>query len=150
MQRDPSVKLSINLSLGELTTTTNAALQAQNRDLTDQQVDKLAILARHGEAIRAICGSPVHVHSGYRCDKLNGSTAGSSKTSQHPSCEAMDFDVNGQPIHESFDKLMSAAKDGRFTFGQLILESADRGYKDAKGNEVVATWCHCSARDWHL
>lgn len=132
-------KLSDNFFLSELTHTDNAALQEVNRTLSDNQVQKLGKLARHGEAIRSICGGSVRVHSGYRSDALNSTTAGSSSTSQHPKCEALDFDIIGQSLDDSFQRLYAAAKAGRFQFGQLIIEEATRSYG-------VARWLHCSIR----
>ncbi len=141
----PDMKLSEHFSLYELTVTSNAALQEKNRELDNAQVQKLATLALHCEAIRELCGGrPLNVHSGYRSLSLNGATKGASSTSQHPRCEAIDFDVAGQPLDDTFGKLLDAAREGKFTFGQLILESADRGYKDANGAESIAHWVHCS------
>lgn len=132
------IQLSPNFSLFELTHTDSEALQSENRNLTEDQVEKLRCLAVHCEAIRAICGnSPVKIHSGYRSPGLNGATIGSSRTSQHPKCEAVDFDVPGQPVEDSFNSLLCAAREGRFKFGQLILEQAERSYGLVK-------WCHCS------
>lgn len=138
-------KLSDHFGLFELTITSNAALQDANRDLTDDQVAKLKALADHCEAMRALCGgTALRVHSGYRSPALNGATLGSSSTSQHPRCEAVDLDVPGQTIEDTFNTLLTAARAGNFKFGQLIIEEADRGYKDENGQEVVARWVHCS------
>lgn len=130
-------KLSENFSLYELTATSNEALQAKNRELVGDQFQKLIVLAYHCEAIRRICGAPVKIHSGYRSEALNGATHGSSSTSQHPRCEAVDFDVPGQELGETFRLLHEAARAGKFRFGQLILESAVRPYG-------TANWVHCS------
>lgn len=138
-------KLSEHFSLYELTVTSNDKLQAANRDLTADQCQKLGFLALHAEAIREICGGlPVRIHSGYRADALNAATHGASSTSQHPKCEALDFDVAGQPLDDTFRMLLDAARAGKFRFGQLILEQADRGYKDPDGRESIARWVHCS------
>ena len=131
-------KLSDHFSLFELTVTSNAALQAANREITDDQIAKLKALAAHGEEIRTICGGkPVNIHSGYRSPALNGATTGSSSTSQHPRCEALDLSVVGQDVSVTFGLLLVAAKAGKFRFGQLILEIADRGYAKVE-------WIHCS------
>lgn len=131
-------QLTKNFSLFELTVTSNADLQEQNRDLTEDQITKLKALAQFAEGIRHLCGDvPVHIHSGYRCDAVNGATVGSSSTSQHPKCEAIDFDVAGQTVEQTFDILLQAAEAGKFCFGQLIIEAAQRDYG-------VAQWVHCS------
>lgn len=139
------VQLTPHFSLDELTVTNNAALQAKNRILTGEQVAKLEQLAQHCERMRDICGGlPLRVHSGYRSPDLNDATHGSSSTSQHPRCEAVDFDVPGQTLEDSFNHLLEAARAGKFQFGQLIIEEADRGYKDPDGQESIARWVHCS------
>lgn len=140
-----TTQLSEHFSLEELTVTSNAALQDANRVLTDEQKAKLGVLAAHLEAIRALCGAvPLRVHSAYRSDAVNGATRGASSTSQHPKCEAADFDVPGQTVDETFLTLLTAARAGTFKFGQLIIEEADRGYKNADGTESIARWVHCS------
>lgn len=140
-----SRQLTPHFSVDELTVTSNAALQASNRVLTDDQVAKLAVLAAHLETVRAICGNvPLRVHSAYRSDAVNGATRGAASTSQHPKCEAADFDVPGQTVNETFLALLTAARAGTFKFGELIIESADRGYKNADGTESISCWVHCS------
>jgi hypothetical protein len=131
------VQLSPHFSLYELTATANASLQEENRTLTDDQVAKLIVLAQQGEKIRELVNLPVTVHSGYRCDALNGVIPGSSSTSQHPRCEALDLAVQGQSVDDTFNILLTAAKAGQFTFGQLIIEEAVRSYG-------VVRWVHCS------
>lgn len=130
-------KLSDHFSLFELTATDNASLQNSNRILTNEQVEKLHALAAHAEAIRIICGVPVKIHSGYRSSTLNGSTVGSSSTSQHPRCEAIDFSGASQRVDDTFNLLLEAARSKGFKFGQLILEKAERSYG-------TVTWVHCS------
>lgn len=130
--------LSEHFTFEELTVTSNAALQADNRIVSGEQLSKLKALADHCELMRAICGEePMKIHSGYRSPTLNGATVGSSSTSQHPRCEAVDFDVPGQTIEDTFQRLLASARAGQFRFGQLILEVADRGYETVR-------WVHCS------
>lgn len=134
----PDQQLTKNFRLYELTVTSNADLQAQNRTLTDDQVRKLLALAQFAEGIRHLCGDlPMRIHSGYRCAAVNGDTPGSSSTSQHPRCEAIDFDIPGQDLETTFQTLIAAAKDGKFCFGQLIDEAANRSYGTAR-------WVHAS------
>ena len=134
-----NIELTTHFNLHELTVTNNQAKQDANRDLTDEQVDKLCALARHGEAIREICGAlPLRIHSAYRSPALNSATVGASNTSQHPLCEAIDFDVIGQDLETSFTLLWDAVRAGRLPLGQLIVEEAPRG-------TGVARWIHCSA-----
>ncbi len=133
-----NIELTTNCSLFELTVTGNQSKQEANRDLTDEQIDKLCDLAKYGETIREICGAlPLRVHSAYRSPALNSATVGASNTSQHPLCEAIDFDVIGQDIETSFTLLRDAIRAGRLLLGQLIMEEAPRG-------TGVARWIHCS------
>jgi hypothetical protein len=130
--------LSEHISLDELTVTDNSALQAANRDISESQFDKLKALALHCELIRSICGNrPIRIHSGYRSDALNAVTPGSSGTSQHTKCEAIDFDIPGVTVEDTFTELIQAARDAKFKFGQLILEQAENRFG-------VAKWVHCS------
>lgn len=137
IDRMVDLQLTDHFSLFELTVTLNAALRERNRRISDAQLQKLTRLARHGEGIRAICGAPVIVHSGYRCPELNGQTAGASSTSQHPRCEALDFHISGQDVEETFMRLRAEAAAGRWAFGQLIIEEAKRDYG-------IARWIHAS------
>jgi hypothetical protein len=84
--------LSTHFSLYEMTRTDNAKLQDANRDVTDDQVGKLTMLAGWLEGGARPLVGPMRVHSAYRCDALNGVLPGHSSTSQHPKCEAVDFD----------------------------------------------------------
>lgn len=131
------LQLSEHFSLFELTQTNSLALQERNRILSNSQVAKLKVLAEHAEEIRRIVGKPVRVHSGYRSPDLNSSISGSSLTSQHPRCEAIDFTVAGRSVEESFNLILAAARSKNFKFGQLILERAARSYG-------VVSWVHCS------
>lgn len=139
-------QLTEHFSLEELTVTSNTALQAANRVLSGVQVDELRRTAEDVcEPVREICGgAPVRIHSGYRSQALNGATRGASGTSQHPKCEAVDLDVPGQTVDQSFALILAAARAGKFQFGQLILEAADRGYRSADGTESIARWVHVS------
>jgi len=132
-----NIQLSPHFTLFELTATANASLQQQNRTLTDAQVQKLLTLAQLGETIRSIVNAPVIIHSGYRCPELNEVIPGSSSTSQHPRCEALDLAVQGQSVDDTFNILLAAAKTGDLKFGQLIIEQAQRSYG-------VVRWVHCS------
>lgn len=120
MQRQDE-QLTPNFTLFELTKTNNKDWKEKNRDLSDEQVGKIKTLAGFMELIRALLNAPVNVHSGYRCPGLNGATIGSSQTSQHPLCEACDFDAEGQTPEQSFDILSKYVPF--LKIGQMILET---------------------------
>jgi hypothetical protein len=120
MKRE-NAQLTPHFDLNELTQTSNTDLQEKNRDLTDEQLSKLLVLARFLEFIRLIIGRPLIVHSGYRCPELNGVTPGTSQTSQHPLCEACDFIGEDMTAETTFNLISCYAPF--LKFGQLILET---------------------------
>lgn len=141
----PDQQLSPHFSFYELTKTSNFEMQESNRDVTDDEFRNIGLLAQFAEGIRHICGDrPLNIHSGRRSLAVNSATRGASDTSQHLRCEAIDFDVAGLTIQETFDMLLQAARDKKFCFGQLIIEECDRGYKNADGTESIGRWVHAS------
>jgi hypothetical protein len=120
-------------TLYQLTVTSNAALQAKNRMLTPEQIDKLlavdTLLCRAEDLI----GKRLVANSGYRCPELNGVTPGSATHSQHMLCEAADVHEDGSAdtaagVEDAFQKLWKFGRLKKFLFGQLIVETAQRSY----------------------
>lgn len=134
-------QLSPHVSLFQLTQTSHADLQAANREVTREELLKLAECANLAEMLRIVLGCDLDIHSGRRNKALND-RVGSSDRSQHLKCEAFDFSPAGpdtlESIHEAFDKLVAAAKTGKFRFGQLIEESSEGGREGRK------FWLHAS------
>lgn len=128
-------KLSEHFSLYELTVTSNAALIERNREEALKYIPTLKALANLLEIIRG--DRPLVVNSAFRCGALNSATVGSSLTSQHPRGQAADIHRPGQSIEDLFNELRADAKAGKFKFGQMIHEQANRGY-------AVAEWVHIS------
>lgn len=128
-------KLTEHFSIYELTATSDADLQAQNRDLNGLQIDKLSQLAELLETVRLILEVPIVIASAYRCFPLNMKVGGSS-SSQHMRSEAADFIPKGMDLPLAFALLRKAAKAGNIRFGQLIYEKQNRPY----GKE----WIHIS------
>lgn len=128
-------KLTEHFSLYELTATSFAELQAQNRELNELQISKLKQVAMLGETVRFILEVPIIIPSAYRCFALN-SKVGGSPTSQHMRSEAIDFIPKGMDLPLAFALLRKAAKAGNIRFGQLIYEKQNRPY----GKE----WIHIS------
>lgn len=123
-----------HFSLFDLTATTHADLQYVNRILTQNQIVKLGLVADLAEKLWAL-GVMLKASSGYRCPALN-TRVGSTEHSQHLKCEAMDGVPVGQSVVDAFKVLRAAAKDRKFSFGQMILEKDDReGHKE---------WIHLS------
>ena len=137
MQRTTDIKLSDHFGLFEMSHTDNVALQAQNRDISDEILEHLTATARLMEQVRNLTGNVgIKVNSAYRCLALNGDIPGASPTSQHPKGEACDFFVIGQSVQDTFALLKKCAEDGKIWFGQMILET--RG---------TVSWCHISLAD---
>lgn len=140
-------KLSEHFTFGELTVTSNAALQAANRVEAQKYIPSLKALAAFLEVIRD--GRPLAVNSAFRSADLNKATKGSSPTSQHPMGQAADLHRPGQTVDETFAEILALFKATKISFGQLIDESANRGYKNADGTEALARWVHVSlGRDY--
>lgn len=84
------------------------------------------------EPVRKHFGGPVIVNSGYRSPAVNRKVPGSSNTSQHTLCEAVDFEVPG---HSNYEVAEWCSRN--LTFGQLILEFYVPG-------QPGSGWVHCS------
>lgn len=128
--------LTENFTLYDLTKTNRAQFQQKNREVTDDQIMKLIEVARLLEHVVFVLGVPVNVTSGYRCPDLN-KAIGSSDRSQHLLCEAVDFIPEKMDLGEAFRKLWKDVKDNGTNVGQLIFETADRGYDEV-------SWLHIS------
>ena len=133
--RKIDVKLTEHFSLVDLTTTDHTELQSANRDLTDQQVQKLTLVAELLETVREIIGMPIIVDDGMRCSALNKIDGGVSD-SQHALAEAADWVPEGadkkavraiNDLYPIFQKVWDAAKAGRFKHGQMIFEEKADG-----------------------
>ena len=125
-------RITPHFSFYELTKTSNAALQINNRDTARSFLGPLKSLAESLEVIRADIGHAIEVHSGFRSPALNSETAGSSMKSQHMRGEAADISDPGPDTKESVDRLFYAIEcvlvNRKLPFGQLIQESAKRDY----------------------
>ncbi len=131
-------QLSEHFRLYQLTRTDHAQYQEWNREVNEDQIEKLIWVASLWEIVINILDCPVVLTSGYRCQVLNRAV-GSTDRSQHMLCEAADGVPVGIPVEKAFRFLLMAAKLGKFQFGQLIYEKADRGYT---GKTVE--WIHLS------
>lgn len=135
-QRVDDRKLTDNFTLYELTATSHANLQAENRVLNEVQIGKLTDLARLLERVRDILECPLVIHSGYRCTALNRAV-GSRDDSQHLRSEAADFVPKGMDLLIAFSMIRNAAEARQIEFGQLIYEKAQRSYGTTE-------WIHIS------
>ena len=131
------MQLSPHFTLHELTRSDTAARRGINNIPDAAGIAKLRrVCAAILEPVRAHFGGPVNVNSGYRSPALNRVIPGSSNTSQHTVCEAVDFEVEG---HSNYEVAKWIANGGIPEFGQVILEFY---------NPAIAGsgWVHASLR----
>lgn len=116
------MKLSKNFSFEELTRTSRADLQAQNRVEAALCIWSLRKVARELlQPIRDGLGRKITVTSGYRGKTLNESIGG-AKASQHCFGQAVDFQVEGLNDRDGQLKVIKWTLDQGIPFGQLLLE----------------------------
>ena len=137
--RKTDVQLTEHFSLFSLTVTEHTELQEANRDLTDQQIQKLTLVAELLETIRGIINLPIIPDDSYRCPKLNTIDHGVAD-SQHALCEAADWCPEGittiDKLYPIFKIIWDAIKAKKLRVGQIIFEEST----EIKGN----AWIHVS------
>lgn len=134
--------LSPHFTYYEMTSTSNDELREKNRIEGKRFLTPLIEVCSLLEEIRTALYKPLYIHSGFRCPELNGAIAGSSNRSQHMKGEAVDFTALGESskdqVNKLFDDVLDYLVKAKVSFGQIINESADRGYGDR------ANWIHLS------
>ena len=111
------MKLTPNFSLRELTQSEYAERHGLNNEPDEKVVENLKRLAGVLEQVRAVCGVPIVVTSGYRSTAVNAGIGG-SKTSQHMfGCAA---DIKG--VRLSIDDMMKKIVASDIKYDQLIKE----------------------------
>lgn len=126
------MQLSENLSLLEMTRSTEAKRNGISNEPTPEHIENMKALAIIVfQPIRKHFGVPIHISSGYRSEALNNKIGG-SKTSQHSLGQAMDIDMDGTNVSnkEVFEYI---AKN--MNFDQLIWEF---------GSDENPDWVHVS------
>lgn len=133
-------QLSPHFTLYDLTRTDHTDLLEENRHVTNDEEIKLGQVANLLETCRIILGCDLDVHSGRRYLELNKRVGGSDR-SQHLKCEAVDFSPAGPDteatVIDAWQKLATAAREGKIKFGQLIVENQ-------MGREGRSFWVHAS------
>ena len=90
------MKISEHLDLAEITRSDTAKRLGIDNVPTPEHIENLKKLAENVfEPIRNHFRCPIHISSGYRSKELNEATPGSSKTSDHAFCRAIDIDMDG-------------------------------------------------------
>jgi len=127
------MQLSPHFTLAELTRSETAQRYQIDNTPDAGGIAKLQRVAETIlEPVRKHFGRPVIINSGYRSVAVNRRVPGSSNTSQHTLCEAVDFEVPGFSNYE----VAKWCKDN-LTFGQLILEFVNPAVPGSG-------WVHCS------
>ena len=114
-------KLSEHFSLSELVNTSYTEHLEENRQyameednylkLTQLCTDILEPIRTYINGGNSAGKKSIIITSGVRCPELNDAIKGSSKTSQHMFCEAVDFVLDAKDESERKDKLVSLFKD---------------------------------------
>lgn len=127
------MKLSKNLSLAEVTKSNTAKRLGIDNTPDDWEIENLRAIAEEVfQPLRDSFGVPIHVSSGYRCEKLNVKIGGSIR-SQHVQGRALDLDADvfgGCTNSQIFQFILN-----NLTFDQLIWEFGDQDDPD---------WVHVS------
>jgi len=127
------MKLSKNLSLAEVTKSNTAKRLGIDNTPDDWEIENLRAIAKDVfQPLRDSFGVPIHVSSGYRCEKLNAKVGGSIR-SQHVQGRALDLDADvfgGCTNSQIFQFILN-----NLTFDQLIWEFGDQDDPD---------WVHVS------
>ena len=127
------MKLSENLDLSEVIRSESAKRSGIDNMPTEKHLESLKLLATNiFQPIREHFGTPIHISSGYRSEKLNRLVPGTSLTSQHCLGEAIDIDMDGTAIKNS--EIFKYIKDN-LNFDQLIWEF---------GDDTNPSWVHVS------
>ena len=111
------MKLSPNFSLKELTQSEYAERHGLDNEPDEKVIENLKRLAAMLEEVRALCGTPIIVSSGYRSPQVNAGIGG-SKTSQHMFGCAADI----RALKMNTDDLMKKIVGSNIKYDQIIKE----------------------------
>lgn len=113
----PSVRLTENFTLAELTASDIAARKGVPNDPPPAVVDNLKRLATFLEQVRLIVGRPVIINSAYRSPAVN-KLVGGQPNSQHLLGLAADIRVPGMTP----DEVVKAIREAGLAYDQVIRE----------------------------
>ena len=134
----PDVLLSPHFALSEFTKSDTAIRLGIKNSAPQEHIDNMKELCRHVlEPVRDHYRTSIHLTSGYRSKELNAKVGG-SKTSQHSSGQAADFEVAGTPNID----VVKWIRDN-LDYDQIILEF----YDPSKGPN--SGWVHVSYNAKH-
>lgn len=117
------MKISKYFTLEEALRSDTAARLGIDNTPNEEQLQNIIYTAKELDKIREEVGSPIIVTSWFRCEELNASTPGSSKTSDHMRGFAVDCKC------PSFDSVLDFCKftnnflnENNYLFSQIIHE----------------------------
>lgn len=126
------MELSPHFALVELTHSDKAIELGIDNTPSEEVIERLKIVCcRILEPVRDHYGIPFKPNSGYRCPALNDALCG-SKTSQHMTGQAVDFEVPGIANYD-----LALWISTNLIYDQLILENYTQGVPNSG-------WVHCS------
>lgn len=136
-------KPSQNTTWAELTKSQTAERYGiDNKPTPSHAANLVHICQTVFEPCREFVGGPLHISSGYRSRALNNKIAGSSKTSDHLTGNALDLDCEhfGNGDNASLFHFIRE----NLSFSQLIWEHGDNPNTSKKSDPQPA-WIHVSA-----
>lgn len=124
-----------NFSQSELERSSTAKRNGIDNSIPKEYLQNAQELLDTLQIIRDALGKPIHITSGYRCERLN-QLVGGVPNSSHKRCWAADIYVDGMSAKELHYWLWGFLIGRKMKFGQLIVEHSKTG-----------SWVHFSIRD---
>ena len=130
-----ATKITKNFSLEEFTKSCTADRKGIDNTPSHEVKNNIARLVKEiMQPIRDKYKKPIVINSGYRCDALNKAVGG-SRTSQHCTGEAVDFETTNGVNDKLFRLVKEMVEKGEIQCGQLIWEY---------GSKKNPNWIHIS------
>lgn len=128
------MSISHNFTMEEMTFSSLALRHGKdNTPDEDQETNLIRVAVNILQRVRDHFGIPFSPSSGFRSEAVNG-LAGGSRTSDHLTGRAVDFELPGIP-----NRVLADWIKANLTFDQLILEFHDPAIPNSG-------WVHCSFR----
>jgi len=128
-------KFTAGFSLQELVDSATARSRNIFNVPDEAGIERLRQVCQHIlQPVRDHFGKPVRVNSGFRSPALNNVIKGSSRTSQHMKCEAVDYEIAGLDNHDLANWVIN-----NLEYDQVILE-----YHGDDSDDPNDGWVHTS------
>lgn len=123
--------LTDHFTLQEMTFSQTASRMGLDNTPSPAAIENLTRLCLLLERVRAVCGRPVTISSGYRSAEVNKAVGSHAEHSQHIQGCAADLVIKGMAL----DDIIKAVMDAKLPYDQMIRE-----FDDNKGGG----WVHIS------